>query len=72
MAGAEIMPSLAFLLLMPKTETSFEEPSLLSIVVHAASGLLLSAQRDERYQLVDSSISMQGDNAPSYQSIQST
>ena len=66
LACSEIIPSLAFLFLTPKTDTSFEEPSLLSIVVNAASGLILSTQRDERYQLVSGST---GINAqPNYQS----
>lgn len=56
---SEVVPSIAFLYLMPKLENSFDEPSLLSMVVRATSPY---STRPEGYGLVggDSSSTQYG------------
>ena len=52
---SEVLPSVAFLYVMPKLDNSFDEPSLLSLVVRATSPFRYAGPHPENDRVVDGS-----------------
>lgn len=53
---SEVLPSMGFLFLIPKQDNTYEEPSLLSIVVRATSLLSMGEQQNETHSVMHSPV----------------